>query len=259
MGGQIVFYGVVLAIINFPFVIFIERHIQTRPVKPVFRLEVPDGQRSREIRNSYCTTPVHALLYLGFVGPGILKTRSESVPLALGTFLLTLLWTEAWHYASHVTLHMKEFHFIHREHHLSRVTAPWTSVSFSILEKVIFSTGILVPLAIFSRVYPLSAFGIFAYYVVYFYTNTLGHANFEFRKPGYYGRVMGKIFNTPSYHALHHARYKKNYGLLTPWFDRMFGTEWADVKEVQTRAALGEPLLKLTERCGGEGGSLDRP
>jgi len=55
---------------------------------------------------------------------------------------------------------------------------------------------------------------------------------------------------TPSYHALHHARYVKNYGLITPWFDRLFGTQWPDVAEVQTRAASGEPLRHLAEgRC----------
>jgi sterol desaturase/sphingolipid hydroxylase (fatty acid hydroxylase superfamily) len=128
-------------------------------------------------------------------------------------------------------------------------------VSFSLLEKFIFSFGILGGLALLSRWYNLSAFGIFSYYVVYFYTNTLGHANFELRKAGYYHRLMGQIFNSPSYHALHHARYVRNYGLLTPWLDRVFGTEWEDVATVQTRAATGSPLTRLGEKCCHESAS----
>jgi sterol desaturase/sphingolipid hydroxylase (fatty acid hydroxylase superfamily) len=102
-------------------------------------------------------------------------------------------------------------------------------------------------LALISQTHELSAFGIFAYYVLYFFTNTLGHANFEFRKAGYYDSPMGKVFNSPTYHALHHSRYIKNYGLLTPWLDRLFGTEWKDVSLVQKRAAQGYPLSNLTE------------
>ncbi len=60
---------------------------------------------------------------------------------------------------------------------------------------------------------------------------------------------MGKLFNTPSYHATHHARYVKNYGLLTPVLDRLFKTEWPDEAQVQTRAATNRPLRSLNERA----------
>lgn len=39
---------------------------------------------------------------------------------------------------------------------------------------------------------------------------------------------MGKRFNSPAYHAIHHARCTRNHGLLTPWLDRVFGTGWSD-------------------------------
>lgn len=250
MSLEINIYAVVLAVINYPFVLGVNWFVRNRPVKPVFRVAEPPRQRAREMRNSWLTTPIHAVLFVVFMGTGALRTGAETAGLAAGTFVLTFLWTEVWHYASHVAMHAKSLHFIHREHHLSLLTEPWTSVSFSLIEKFIFSFGIFGFLALVSQWHKLSAFGIFAYYILYFYTNTLGHANFEFRKPGYYRRVMGKIFNSPSYHALHHARYVKNYGLITPWLDRLFGTEWVDVPEVQTRAASGAPLVRLAERCG---------
>jgi len=239
--------ALLLAVINYPFILGVDWFARNRTVKPVIRVKEPPGQRAREIRNSWLTTPVHAALFFALAAGGALRTAPESVGLAVGTFLLTFVWTEVWHYASHVAMHTKALHFIHKEHHRSRVTEPWTSVSFSVLEKLVFSLGILGFLALVSPWRNLSLFGVFAYYVLYFFTNTLGHANFEIRKPGYYTRVMGKVFNSPTYHTLHHARYIKNYGLITPWLDRLFGTEWPDVPEIQTCAASGKPLTRLSE------------
>ncbi len=247
MTNEILFYSVILAIINFPFVMAVDWYVHNKPVNVVYKMEESAEQRKREIKNSFVTTPVHAILFAGFIVSGLLRIGQESIALIFGTFVLTFLWTEIWHYFSHIDMHHKSLHFIHREHHLSMLTAPWTSVSFSFLEKFIFSFGILGVLALISQTHELSAFGIFAYYVMYFFTNTLGHANFEFRKAGYYDSPMGKVFNSPTYHALHHSRYIKNYGLLTPWLDKLLGTEWKDVSLVQRAAAEGRPLSNLKE------------
>ncbi|HWJ25042.1 MAG TPA: sterol desaturase family protein, partial [Flavisolibacter sp.] len=56
------------------------------------------------------------------------------------------------------------------------------------------------------------------------------------------------VFNTPTYHAMHHARYVKNYGLITSTLDRLFNTMWEDYDQVQSRAASEQPLNKLSER-----------
>ena len=122
------------------------------------------------------------------------------------------------------------------------------SISFSFLEKFIFSVGIIFPVAALSHIIPISFFGIFAYYLFYFITNVLGHSNIEIRKPGYTQTWIGKIINTPTYHAMHHARYVKNYGLITSTLDRLFNTMWEDYDKVQTRAASDQPLEKLSER-----------
>jgi Delta7-sterol 5-desaturase len=237
-----------LAVINFPFVIGVEKYIATHNVKLVYGVAAPEGQRVREIRNALTTTPVHALLFMAFIWSGWLVIGEETAFLIITTFVGTLLWTEVWHYFSHRAMHLRIIHFLHREHHRSRVTGVWSSVSFSFLEKFIFSAGILGGLAAISQAHSVSAIGITAYYVMYFFTNTLGHANFEFRKPDYRSSVMGKIFNSPSYHAMHHARYDLNYGLLTPWLDQILGTEWKDAPNVQTSAAMGHPLKTLSER-----------
>lgn len=241
--------ALLLAVINFPFVWLVGRHIARHDVKRVYAVAQPEGQEAREKRNALVTTPVHALLFMGLIGLGWLRVGDESPGMVVATFLMTFAWTEIWHYVSHRAMHHRLIHWIHVEHHKSRVTGVWTSVSFSFLEKFIFSLGILGGLAVLSAWMPLSAVGITAYYVLYFFTNTLGHANFEFRKPHYRQSFMGKVFNSPAYHAMHHARYTHNYGLLTPWLDQLLKTEWVDAPQVQTRAAQGQPLTRLGERC----------
>jgi sterol desaturase/sphingolipid hydroxylase (fatty acid hydroxylase superfamily) len=145
-------------------------------------------------------------------------------------------------------MHHKALLWIHREHHKSKITNPMSSISFSFMEKLIFSVGIIAPVAALSSIMPISFYGIVAYYLFYFVTNVLGHSNFEIREPGYAKTWIGRIINTPAYHAMHHARYVKNYGLITSTLDRMFNTMWEDYDKVQTRAAMDQPLEKLSER-----------
>ena len=238
-----------LMVVNFPFVLIVNQMTKRPGTKKTYDLPPKPAQITREKQNGLITTPVHALLLGLFIATGWIRPDNETVVTVIYSFVITFLWTEIWHYVSHIAMHAKSFHFIHREHHKSMLTGPWTSVSFSFLEKFIFSFGIIGFMAIVSHLIPISVYGIGAYYLLYFYTNTLGHANFEFRKPGYYETFMGKVFNSPSFHAMHHARYINNYGLITPWLDKLFGTAWEDFSEVQTRAANGEPLSQLAEKA----------
>lgn len=239
----------ILAVINFVFVFLIDQHIKKHKVRPIYDVSATKAQRLRELHNAIVTTPVHALLLGGFLVVGILRPGTEGPVSILLTFAITFIWTELWHYGSHVALHTRALHFIHREHHRSHVTNPWSSVSFSFLEKFIFSFGIIGFMSILSHFMNISVYGIAAYYLLYFFTNTLGHGNVEIRKPGYSNTFLGRIFNTPAYHAIHHARYVKNYGLLTPILDNLYGTCWEDSNAIQERAARGRPLESLKERC----------
>ena len=238
----------ILLLTNFLFVYAVDFYIKTKIPKKIYAIEANRDQINREKRNSALTTPIHAALLFAFLATNTLKVKNETLPLILMSFVLTFVWTEIWHYASHRAMHHRALHKIHKEHHKSRITNVWSSVSFSFLEKLIFSLGILGPLSLASEIVSISAVGVTAYYVMYFFTNTLGHANFEFRPVGYGDTLMGKIFNSPSYHAIHHARYIKNYGLLTPFLDNIFGTRWHDSSDIQSRVAAGMPLRSLNEQ-----------
>lgn len=61
-------------------------------------------------------------------------------------------------------------------------------------------------------------------------------------------KPVGKIINTPTYHALHHARYKGHYGLFTPYLDMMFGTYFKDYEIVHWHLSNGHGLKTLGQR-----------
>jgi len=237
--------------INFVLVPGMEFLIRARGIKPVYAVPLKPGQRRREIRNAILGAPLHPLVLGAAVLSGAMRLAPETPVAVLGTFAVTFVWTEAYHYAQHRAMHLRALHFMHREHHLSRITNPWSAISFSFHEEFFFALGIVGFLALASRLEPVSFYGIVAWYLLYHVTNTLGHANVEVNAPGYDRTLFGKIFLSSTSHAMHHARYVGNYGLLTVFMDRWFGTEWSDTGDVQTRAANGRPLTSANERFEG--------
>jgi Delta7-sterol 5-desaturase len=237
-----------LAVANHLIVFAFMQLYKSKKVRLVYNVSANQEQLKEELNNSFFTSPLHAVLIWLALFTGFLKDHPTTVLSFVYTFLIVFIWTEIWHYFSHRLMHHKSLLWIHREHHKSKITNPLSSMSFSFLEKLIFSIGILVPVALLSLMMPISLYGIVAYYLFYFITNTLGHSNIEIRKPGYTTTLMGRVFNTPAYHAMHHARYVKNYGLITSVLDRLFNTMWEDYGEVQTSAADHKPLQKLSQR-----------
>jgi len=108
-----------------------ERTIYDLPFKP--------EQIKRELKNSI-HAPIHAVLLAMCLAFGFFKNTS------LLSFVLSLVgttvWAEIWHYASHRAFHLSALHWIHAEHHKSRLNSPFTAISFAFSEKLIFDLGL---------------------------------------------------------------------------------------------------------------------
>ena len=145
-----------------------ERTIYDFPFKP--------EQIRRELRNSI-HTPIHAVLLGAFLGFGFFKNTS------LSSFILSLLattvWAEVWHYASHRAFHLSALHWIHAEHHKSRLNSPFTAISFAFSEKLIFDLGLLLPLAAIDLVFSMNFFGIAGWYIGYLLINSVSSREFR--------------------------------------------------------------------------------
>jgi sterol desaturase/sphingolipid hydroxylase (fatty acid hydroxylase superfamily) len=213
--------------------------------RTIYDLPISDQQIKRELRNSL-HTPIHAvilaaLLYLGFF-------RNTSELSFFASAITTTVWAEIWHYSSHRAFHLAPLHWIHVEHHRSHLNSPFTAISFSFWEKLIFDIGLLAPLAAIDLLVDMNFFGIAAWFIGYLVINSFSHANFELKSPGY-NRGIGRVITSTTYHSLHHSRYTGNYGLGTRILDRLFKTEWDDYEPLYDRICeQRRPLSKLGER-----------
>jgi sterol desaturase/sphingolipid hydroxylase (fatty acid hydroxylase superfamily) len=213
--------------------------------KKIYDVQIGEKQMRRELRNSL-HAPVHAVLLGAFLIAGFFSGRGYGA--FLGTLVLAFVWAEIWHYVSHRAMHLEVLHWIHAEHHKSHVNGPFSAISFSFSEKLIFDVGYLGALAAIDTFISLNFYGIAVWYIGYLVVNSFGHANFEIR-PQNYNAFMGKLLTTTAYHSLHHSRYTGNYGLATRVLDRLFATEWPDYERLYTRVTgEGPPLKNLRER-----------
>lgn len=213
--------------------------------RKIYNIEIGDKQLKRELVNSI-HTPLHAVILGAFLYAGCFADRSWT-GFAM-TLALAFVWAEIWHYVSHRAMHLKSLHWIHVEHHKSHVNSPFTAISFSFSEKLIFDVGYLAVLALLDLAVSLNFYGIAGWYVGYLIINSFSHANFELR-PGDYNALIGKVMTSTTYHSLHHSRYTGNYGLATRVLDRMFSTEWEDYEKLYKRVTIEHrPLDKLREK-----------
>jgi lathosterol oxidase len=213
----------------------------------IYAITISKEQIRREAKNSI-HTPIHAVLLGIFLLLGFFQnTGWASYTISL---LLTFVWAEAWHYISHRIFHTQRFHWIHVEHHRSHLSSPFTALSFSFTEKLVFDLGILGVLALVDRFYSLNFYGVAGWYIGYLVINSFSHANFEMKSPKFLNWT-GKIITSTTYHSLHHSRYTRNYGLGTRILDRIFRTEWEDYEPLyQQITTRQQPLTRLRERVG---------
>jgi lathosterol oxidase len=214
--------------------------------RTIYDLPINESQIRRELRNSL-HAPTHALILLAALYVGLF--RNTSVTSFLVTTAVTTIWAEIWHYSSHRAFHLRALHWIHMEHHRSRLNSPFTAISFSFVEKLIFDLGLLAPLAVIDYWASLNFFGVAAWYIGYLLINSFSHANFEL-KADTYNRWLGKVLTSTTYHSLHHSRYTGNYGLGSRILDRIFRTEWDDYEALYARITQEKkPLATLRERA----------
>lgn len=214
----------------------------------VFRIALPDGQLRSELIAAIPVLMLDAAAVTVMVYAGLLTTVPATWSNALVTFALMFVFFEVWFYVTHRALHTRALFFIHRQHHTAQVTDPLTSLSFSLIERLMLLFGALGAAIVLSWTIEISVAGLAAYGLANYALNVLGHSNVEVF-PGWFARSrLGRWLVTPTYHALHHARYRGHYGLFTSVLDRIFGNVYPDYELVQDRASAGQGLTRQGER-----------
>lgn len=137
------------------------------------------------------------------------------------TILLLIVLQDTWFYWTHRAMHHPRlYRLVHRTHHASVQTSPWTAYAFSPLEAL--THAVFVPLT--WMVVPMHEAAVFLFLIFMLLRNVQGHLSIELFSRGFTsGRVLGWS-TTTTHHALHHRHYTSNYGLYFTYWDRLMGT-----------------------------------
>lgn len=225
-----------------------------RTSRIIYAITITKKQWVRELLSSVVTTPIIPTILLVSYEFNLLMVsqNTETVTVFLRTFFGLFIWNEAYNYYTHLAMHQKRFIWMHIFHHYSRPTTVLSSLSFNVTEKILLAVGIIIPCCIASQLIPVSFYAIYTYLILYFMINSLGHYNIELFPRTYGYTLFGKIFTSPTYHALHHGRYNGNYALATTILDRLHGTYFRDYPDILNQVASGKPMKSFRETIGSD-------
>jgi lathosterol oxidase len=193
------------------------------------RPSAPDGASTRrEIAYSISTIVVFSLASVGlYVGAraGVMHLYTDvadhGVPYLVASTVLVIALQDAYFYFTHRAMHHRWlFRAVHRVHHLSRHTSPFTAYAFSPLEAAVHAAFVPLVLLVLP-VHPIALFTFLGFMMV---RNVLGHLAIELYPSGFATSRWGCMHTTATHHALHHARPGTNFGLYFTLWDRLLGT-----------------------------------
>jgi sterol desaturase/sphingolipid hydroxylase (fatty acid hydroxylase superfamily) len=218
--------------------------------RKVFELPLKKGQLRTELLG---TIGFH-LLFVPTLTLAIASGAIRFVPFSEGGWLAEILgfWVPwygfmVFYYFLHRAMHHPRLFWMHRWHHVSMVTTPMTGFSMHPAEGVGWIVGMLGPCILLLQLDLLGFWGFVTWLSITWSGNIAGHANAEFF-PVRSSRLSSIWSNPISYHSLHHARFTGHYGFVAAFMDRLFGTEFADWKELHDRVYDGHPLTSLREK-----------
>jgi sterol desaturase/sphingolipid hydroxylase (fatty acid hydroxylase superfamily) len=117
--------------------------------------------------------------------------------------------------------HPKVFRVVHKVHHDSNITSPWTAFSFHPYEGIfqaVFLPAVLLflPLHLYVLIFQLTIMTL---------SSVINHLDIEIYPVNFYKHPIGKWLIGASHHSLHHKQFKFNYGLYFTFWDKWKGTE----------------------------------
>jgi sterol desaturase/sphingolipid hydroxylase (fatty acid hydroxylase superfamily) len=144
------------------------------------------------------------------------------------SILLMVVLHDTYFYWTHRLMHHRRLYkLFHHTHHLSTSPTPWAAYAFSPLEALV-QAGI-GPLILFTIPSHPLAFATFMLWQITF--NVLGHCGYEIFPRWLLRTPLGYLLNSITHHALHHEKFRANYGLYFNVWDRLMGTNHRDYEQ----------------------------
>ena len=224
-------YVMVSTIFYLIFYIFFKNKYWHRKISEQLR---PKTQHWKELKWSAITSlifGVFGMVLLWMWQAGYTQIYSEPdkfgwayLPVSLG---IALFIHETYYYWLHRWMHRpKVYRLVHKVHHNSIVTSPWTSFSFHPIES--FLQALTLPVILIFLPMHVLVIGIFL--VIMTVTAAINHLDIEIYPEGAEQHWLWKWIIGATHHSLHHSQFRFNFGLYFTFWDKWMETESPDFK-----------------------------
>jgi lathosterol oxidase len=226
-GGIVIFRYLLVA--GFFFVVFYRWKPERWRERKINEKAHPPRQYQREIGWSIITSLIFgvfgALTALGWQ-LGYFRTYTELsgwdllyLPLSI---LMALFIQETYYYWLHRAMHHPRiYRYVHRVHHDSLISSPWTSFSFHPLESVL--QALIFPLVLL--VVPMHPVAIVFSLTLMTVTSVINHLDIELYPRHFERHWLGQWLIGATHHSLHHKQFRYNFGLYFTCWDKWMNTE----------------------------------
>lgn len=218
---------------------FAHRSVQTRPRK--------EGQDWREIGWSAVTSLIFTGIAVAVIlayqnGYTDIYTDINSYPLIWypASIVIVLFIHETYYYWLHRWMHRPGvYRWVHKTHHDSITTSPWTAFSFHPIESTL--QAIIIPALTFVLPLHISAVGLIL--MIMTLSSAINHLNTEVYPQDFNRHWLGRWLIGATHHSLHHTQFRFNYGLYFTFWDKWMRTESPDFHRL-----FGEKTRKKVKR-----------
>jgi sterol desaturase/sphingolipid hydroxylase (fatty acid hydroxylase superfamily) len=205
----------------------------------------PTGRQvAREIAHSLRSIAIFglvtgAVVYAAYSGYTRLYIRVEKYGWSwffLSIGVMVVLHDTYFYWTHRLMHHRRLYRLFHHTHHISTSPTPWAAYAFSPWEALV-QAGI-GPLIVFTLPVHPAAFSAFMVWQIAF--NVLGHCGYEVLPRWVLRSRLGVLLNSVTHHAMHHEKFRANYGLYFNVWDRLMGTNHGDYEQ-RLEEATGGP------------------
>lgn len=164
---------------------------------------------------------------------------------------------ETYYYWLHRWMHHpKVFKIVHKVHHDSKITSPWTAFSFHPIEG--FFQAIFLPLLLLFL--PMHLYLLLIQLTIMTFSSVINHLDIELYPKNFHRHFLGKWLIGATHHSLHHKQFKYNFGLYFTFWDKWKKTESPLYKRLfeEKTASPGEAIVAVHECNARPAGSPGR-
>jgi Delta7-sterol 5-desaturase len=149
------------------------------------------------------------------------------------SLLASMLVHETYYYWVHRWMHRPViFRLVHRVHHDSNTTSPWTAFSFHPLEGAL--QAIILPVTL--MILPMHPYVILTQLTLMTLSSVINHLDIEIYPKKFHRHAIGKWLIGATHHSLHHKQFRYNFGLYFTFWDKWKRTESPAYDDVFVKA-----------------------